>query len=160
MRNALTGDWFRARCASLGEQFSETFGTVWLLVAAGETLSSQRGRAVCASEAFTMPWLILVSHTASGDDLIARNSMSADSSPEIIRSVRYLVAFYASDCVLLLVAVGAIDFLLSRYKRFGSDGIFAYATRETLLVPLSRFVLHFLCTCENSKQVTSAFDLK
>lgn len=36
-----SSDWLDTGGASLGEQFPETLGTVWLLVAAGEALSGQ-----------------------------------------------------------------------------------------------------------------------
>lgn len=59
-----TGDWFRARYTTFGEQFTKAFGTIWFLVTAGETLTSQNDVAIGASEAFTMPRFVLVRYTA------------------------------------------------------------------------------------------------
>lgn len=61
---AITGDWLCTWCASLGEQFAKAFGTVWFLLAAGEALARQRGRAVGAREALAMPRLVFVSYTS------------------------------------------------------------------------------------------------
>jgi hypothetical protein len=65
----LTGDGFPAAGAPLGEEFSKALGAIGFLVARSEALSGQGSVAVGASEALTMPRLVLVSHTASGDDL-------------------------------------------------------------------------------------------
>lgn len=118
------GDWFRARCAPLGKQFAKAIGAVWFFVATGETLTGQRSRTIGASEAFTMPWLILVGYAARCNDLVTLD---------------------ASGGIFLLVAAGAIDILFARNERFRSDRCFAYATREAFLMPLSGFVFHFLC---------------
>lgn len=56
----------------------------------------------------------------------------------------YLATFNTSGGIFLLVATSAIDFLFAWNKRFRSDWSFAYATRETFLMPLSCFVFHFL----------------
>lgn len=65
----LTSDRFGACGAALGEQFSEAIGTVRFLVATSEALSSKWNLAMSASEALTMPWIVLVSYTAGCDDL-------------------------------------------------------------------------------------------
>ena len=64
-----TGDRLGAWSASLGEQLSETVGAIGFVVAGGETLPGQWSSAMCAGEALTMPWLVLVCHAASSDDL-------------------------------------------------------------------------------------------
>lgn len=117
-----SGDWLDTGGASLGEKFPEALGTVRLLVAAGEALPGQGHLTVGAGEALTMPRFVLVGHTTAGDDLLALD---------------------ATGCVLLLVAPGAVDFLLTGDERFGTDGGLADAAAEALLVPLSGLVFHF-----------------
>lgn len=116
-----SGDWLDTGGASLGEQFPEALGTVRLLVAAGEALPGQGHLAVGAGEALTVPRFVLVGHTAAGDDLLALD---------------------ATGCVLFLVASGAVDLLLTGDEGFGTDGGFADAAAEALLVPLSGLVFH------------------
>lgn len=123
--SADTGDWLRAGCTPLGEEFTETFGTIGLIVARSKSLSGQRSRTVSAGEALTMPWLVLVSHTTLGDDLVALDAASGK---------------------LLLVAAGAIDFLFAWDETLGSDRSLADAAAEALLVPLTGLVLHLLGT--------------
>lgn len=65
----LTGNRFLASCAAFGEQFTEAFGAVGLLISAGEALAGQRNVAVSAGETFAMPWLVLVGYTARSDYL-------------------------------------------------------------------------------------------
>lgn len=81
--------------ASLREQFTETFGTVRFLVAAGKALTGKRYLAVRARETLTMPRFVLVRYTTACDDLLA---------------------FDAPSSVLLLVAASTVDFLLARNK--------------------------------------------
>lgn len=114
-------DWLDTGGASLGEQLSEALGTVRLLVAAGEALPGQGHLTVGAGEALTVPWFVLVGHTAAGDDLLALD---------------------ATGCVLFFVASGAVDLLLTGDEGFGTDGGFADAAAEALLVPLSGLVFH------------------
>lgn len=118
-----SGNWLDTGGASLGEQLAEALGTVRLLVAAREALAGQRYLAVGAREALTVPRFVLVGHAAARDDLLALD---------------------AAGRVLLLVAAGAVDFLLARDERLGADGRFADAAAEALLVPLSGLVLHLL----------------
>lgn len=118
-----SGNWLDTGGASLGEQLAEALGTVRLLVAAREALAGQRHLAVGAREALTVPRFVLVGHAAARDDLLALD---------------------AAGRVLLLVAAGAVDFLLARDERLGADGRFADAAAEALLVPLSGLVLHLL----------------
>lgn len=70
---ALTRDWFDARSASLSEQLSETIAAVRLLVPRRKTLSGQRSAAIAAREAFPVPRLVLVRHTAASDYLCQAN---------------------------------------------------------------------------------------
>lgn len=118
-----SGNWLDTGGASLGEQLAEALGTVRLLVAAREALAGQRHLAVGAREALTVPRFVLVGHAAARDDLLALD---------------------ATGRVLLLVAAGAVDFLLARDERLGANGRFADAAAEALLVPLSGLVLHLL----------------
>lgn len=121
--------------ASLREQFTETFGTVRFLVAAGKALTGKRYLAVRTGEALTVPRFVLVRYTAARDDLLA---------------------FDASGGVLFLVAAGTVNFLLARNERFRADCGFAHAAAETLLVPLSGFVLHLLRACTEDFTATIA----
>lgn len=114
-------DWLDTGGASLGEQLSEALGTVRLLVAAGEALPGQGHLTVGAGEALAVPRFVLVGHTAAGDDLLALD---------------------ATGCVLFFVASGAVDLLLTGDEGFGTDGGFADAAAEALLVPLSGLVFH------------------
>lgn len=114
-------DWLDTGGASLGEQLSEALGTVRLLVAAGEALPGQGHLTVGAGETLAVPRFVLVGHTAAGDDLLALD---------------------ATGCVLFFVASGAVDLLLTGDKGFGTDGGFADAAAEALLVPLSGLVFH------------------
>lgn len=68
-KDILTGNRFCASSAPLGEELAEALGTVWLLITGRETLTSQRLVAVSAGEAVPVPGLVLVRHTAAGDDL-------------------------------------------------------------------------------------------
>lgn len=76
-----TCDWFAAGSASLGEELSEAFSTVRLLVTGGEALSRQRSAAVGASEALSVPWLVLVSHSTTCDNL--QNSKHVSESCQV-----------------------------------------------------------------------------
>jgi len=62
--SADAGDWLGASRASLGKEFAETVGAVWLLISGGESLSGQAGVAVGAAETLPMPRLIAVCHAA------------------------------------------------------------------------------------------------
>lgn len=94
-RTADTGDWLGTGGASLREQLAEAVGAVWLLVAAREALAGERHLAVGAGEALAVPRFVLVRYAAAGDDLLTLD---------------------ATGGVLLLVAAGAVDFLLARNK--------------------------------------------
>lgn len=65
----LTSDWLGACCAAFGKQLAKAISAVGFLVAAGKALTSQRNLAMCASEALAMPWVVLVSHSTSCDNL-------------------------------------------------------------------------------------------
>mgnify|MGYP005985454189 FL=1 len=69
LRASNTGDWFVAGKATFCEQLAETFCTIGLLVAAGETLSGEALGAVGAGEALSVPWLVLVRYAAASDNL-------------------------------------------------------------------------------------------
>ena len=88
--------------------------------------SYQRGLAVGAGEAVTVPGFVLVGDTATGD---------------------YFVALDASGGELLLIAARTENLLLPRDERLGANGRFADAAAETLFVPLPRLVFHLLCAC-------------
>jgi len=112
-----------AGSATLSEKLSETFGAVGFLIFGGEPLTGQRLVTVCASEALTMPRVILVSHATRRDDL---------------------GAFNTAGCKLLFVATRAVNILLTRDKRFCANWRLADAAAEAFLVPLPTLVLHFL----------------
>lgn len=64
-----TSYWFCACCTPFGKQFTKAIGTIRFVIATSETLTGQWCRAMCACEAFTMPWIIFVCHTARCDNL-------------------------------------------------------------------------------------------
>ncbi len=64
-----TGNGLGASGAALSEKFSETLGAVRFLVLGSESLTGQRLVAVSAGKALAMPGIVLVSHSASRDDL-------------------------------------------------------------------------------------------
>lgn len=129
------GNWLSASSASLGKQLSEAVSTIWLVVTAGEALSGQRSRAIGASKTLTMPRLVFVCHSTRSNNLVALDAASG---------------------ILLLVAAGAVDLLLARYKRLGADRCLADATAEALLVPLACLVLHFLRSSSENFAATIA----
>lgn len=131
LSSTLTGDGLHTGGTSLGKQLSKALGAIWFVVAAGEPLPGQRGLAVTAGEAVTVPRFVLVGHTAAGDNLGALD---------------------AACRVLLLVAAGAVDVVLARNKGLGADRRFADAAAEALLVPLSRFVFHLLGACNDDME--------
>lgn len=118
-----TCDWSGTRCASFGKQLAEAFRAVGFLIARGETLTRQRGVAVCAREALAVPWLILVSYTTTGDDLVALN---------------------ASSGKFILIAASAVDIVIPGDERLGANRRFTNAAAEAFLMPLASFVFHFL----------------
>lgn len=73
-----------------------------------------------------MPRFVLVRHASAGDDLVALD---------------------ATGGKLILVTARAVDVVLARNERFGADRRLADDAAETLLVPLTSFVLHLLGTC-------------
>lgn len=66
-----TSDGSDAATAFLGEEVSKAFSAERFLVLGGELLSSQHLVAVRASEAFAVPWCVLVSNAAFVDDAVA-----------------------------------------------------------------------------------------
>lgn len=109
--------------ASFSEEFAEAFSAVRILVTRCKPLSSEGGVAVGASEALTMPWIFLVSHTSLSDDLIALNAASSE---------------------LILVTPGAVDLLFTWDEALSPNGILADNAAEALLMPLPCLVLHLL----------------
>lgn len=75
-----TGDRLGASGAPLGEELAEALGAVRLVVARRESLSRQGVVAVAASEAVSVPRLVLVRHAAAGDDLRQREGELASSA--------------------------------------------------------------------------------
>lgn len=57
-------DGLSAGCAPLSEELSEAVSAVGLVIPGGEALAGQRSVTVSAGEAFPMPGLTLVGHTA------------------------------------------------------------------------------------------------
>jgi len=123
-----TSDRLHASIASFRKQLAETIGTVGLFVLGRESLTGERCGAICASEAFAMPWLILVGDTAGAD---------------------YLSTFAASGRKLFLIARRTIDFLVFRYKAFGADWRFAQRTAKALVVPLFALIFHLFMPALN-----------
>lgn len=112
--------------------------------------------AVAASEAVPVPGLVLVRHAAAGDNLEKTSSLNSESTlfcksfltcDSFDINLLYLVALDASGSELILVAAGAVDLLLAGYEALGADRVLAHDAAETLLVPLSRLVLHLLRAC-------------
>lgn len=76
-------------------------------------------------EALAVPRVVLVRHTSSCYDL---------------------GAFDAASGKFLFITTAAVNVLLSRDERLGTDRSPTYETGKTLLVPLSALVLHLLRT--------------
>jgi len=123
---ANTSDGFAAGCAALGEQLPEAVGAVRLVVPGGEPLAGQRFLAVGACEALSVPRLVAVRHAALGYHLVTLDALGGE---------------------LVLIALGAVNIVFFRDETFGSDRIFAGATHEAFLVPLTGLVLHLLHAC-------------
>lgn len=119
-------DGLGARSTTFRKQFAEAVRTIRLVIPGGEALAGQGSIAVGASEALSVPWVVLVGHTPGGDDLATLD---------------------ASRGKLLLVAGGAVDLLVPGDEALGADGSLAHATAEALLVPLTGLVLHLLVAC-------------
>lgn len=60
--------------ASFGKQFTETIGAIRFFVTACKTFPSKAFLTVRASKTFTMPWLILIGNSSTGDYLIKKNN--------------------------------------------------------------------------------------
>ena len=90
----LTSDWLDASCTSFGKQLPEAFSAIWLLISTGETLPSQRGRTVGASETLTMPWLVLVGYTSRCYNLCRGESIVNDQL-----RVALTVNGHSPDCI-------------------------------------------------------------
>lgn len=118
-----TSDRFVASKTSFGEELSKAFSAIGLFFTTCETFSCETLGTMGTSEAFPMPWFILVGHTTTSYDLIA---------------------FDAPCGEFLFVTFRAIDFLLSWYEALSSNRNLAYAAAETFLMPLPGFVFHFL----------------
>lgn len=83
-----------------------------------------------------MPWLVLVCHTARGDDLGALNTAGGE---------------------LLFVAASAVDLLFPGDETLSPDGSLAHHAAETFLVPLAGLVFHLLVTCSEDLSAPVAF---
>lgn len=70
-----TCNWFGASGASFGEELAEAFGTIRFVIARRESLSRQGVVAVAASEAVSVPRLVLICHAAAGDNLATRRNV-------------------------------------------------------------------------------------
>lgn len=129
------GDWFAAGKAALGEEFPKAFCAVWLVITAGESGTSQAGLAVCAGEALSVPWLILVGYATTGD---------------------CLVTFDTASSVFFFVTLGTIDFLLPWNEALCSNGCLAHHATEAFLVPLPSLVFHLLGSSPEDLSTTIA----
>lgn len=108
---------------SLGEEFPEAISAVRFIIPGCEALTSEASIAVGAAETFSVPWLITICYTPTGDNLIA---------------------FNASSSIFLFIAPSAVNIIITRDKTFCANRIFAHATAEALVVPLMAFVFHLL----------------
>jgi hypothetical protein len=116
-------NWLGTGGAAFRKQFAEAVSTIRLLVAAREALTGQGSLAVRARKALSMPWVVLVSHTASRDNLFALDATSGK---------------------FVFIAPSTINILLARNERFRSDWCFAATATETFLMPLTVLVFHLL----------------
>jgi hypothetical protein len=66
--------------------------------------------------------------------------------------IAHLVALDTAGSKLLLIAGGAVDFLLTRDEALGTYGGFAYTATEALFMPLTCLVFHLLCACHTNKK--------
>jgi hypothetical protein len=123
--NFLTCDWFGAGEASLSEEIAVAVGAIGLVVLGGKSLTSQRICAVGAGETLSVPGLVLVRHSSTRDDFLTLDAPCGK---------------------LLFVAPSAVNFLLAGDEALRPDRVLANAASKALLVPLSRLVLHLLCT--------------
>lgn len=126
-------DGFGASSASFSKEVTVAVSAVRFIVLGSESLSSQGIGAVGASEALSVPRVILVSDSSTCNDLRA---------------------FHASRGKLLFIAASAIDLLFTRNKTLRSNGSFADTTGKAFLMPLSCLVLHLLCTCSEDFSAT------
>lgn len=76
-----------------------------------------------ASEALTMPRVVLVSYSSSRNDL---------------------GTFDATSSKLFFITSGAVNVLFTRDERLGSNRCLAHKATKALFVPLSALVFHFL----------------
>lgn len=145
----LTSDRLGASCASLCKQFTEAISTVRFLVATSKTLSSKWNLTMSASEALTMPWIILVGDTTACDDLERKEKLilitpgtrwTWNVASDIIT---HISAFHAASSKLVLITTSAVNILFTRNERFGANWRLADATAETFFMPLASFVFHF-----------------
>lgn len=81
---------------------------------------------MCAGEALTMPWFVLVCHTTGSDDLVALNAASGK---------------------FLFIAASTVDVIVARDERLGANRRLADTAAETLLMPLATLVLHLFGAC-------------
>lgn len=118
-----TSDRFRASAASLGEELSKAVATVWLLFFRCEFLPCELLGAVCAGEALTMPWCVLV----------------ADAT--FVDHIRTLSAALG---VLGLETWHADDSLVTWDETFVPDWLAAFSASKAVVMPLLAFVFKFL----------------
>jgi hypothetical protein len=108
-----------------------------------------------------MPGVVLISHSASRDDLHKSKKVNGSSVKKSYFStysqiLNYLGAFDASSGELLLVASGAVNVLLARDERLGADRSLAHEAAEALFVPLPTLVFHLLGSCTHKHTDTIA----
>jgi hypothetical protein len=117
---------------------------------------------VSAGKALTMPGVVLISHSASRDDLHKSKKVNGSSVKKSYFSTthsqisNYLGAFDASSGELLLIASGAVNVLLARDERLGADRSLAHEAAEALFVPLPTLVFHLLGSCTHKHTDTIA----
>lgn len=79
-----------------------------------------------ASKTFAMPWLVLVSHASSSNNLIA---------------------FDASSSKLFFITPSTINVAFTRDERFGANWSLTNAAAEAFFMPLTTLVFHLLGSC-------------
>lgn len=139
-QSTLTSDRIGAGSAPLGEQLSETFSAVGLVLTTGESLSSKGLSTVSAGETFSMPGVVTVSHSASSDHLDTLDTLGSK---------------------LVLVTSSAVNIVLLGYEALSTNRIVTGAANKTLLMPLPSLVFHLLHPCFEhiSTAVTSGCEL-
>lgn len=129
-------DWISASCTFLGIQVTEAVEAIREVVPRSEALSRQLILASCAEKAILVPGLITVSHSSSGDGLLALHTLHGK---------------------LLLIARHTVVLIVLGNKALGSNGLLATLADEAGLMPAVAFMLHLASAWHNSLLALMAF---